>query len=179
MIMEIVQSTEDKPFSNATGDVSMGQFLSGKVRRYHQHIGMNQQVSDHSWGAALIITLCHPNPSANLLKAAITHDLHEYSSGDWPSPVKDRNPELKEIEKKERERHNQLYTMPDFVLSPADQAWLRFADKYEALLHLSFEVHFTPLLSELIRSAHEATALAYKELLNIGFFKEDEVKGTA
>jgi 5'-deoxynucleotidase YfbR-like HD superfamily hydrolase len=60
------------------------------VRRFHQH---PQLVDDtdgrHSHGVAcLAALLCEGAPSANLLMAALFHDLGEQIAGDVPAPTK-------------------------------------------------------------------------------------------
>lgn len=59
------------------------------VRRYHivPTIG-EQTVGHHSAGVALIIMMCHPTPSAELLKAALSHDLPEGQIGDIPAQTR-------------------------------------------------------------------------------------------
>ena len=52
-------------------------YRAGYTRRWHTTSYLDQSVAEHSWGVALIIMQNHPNPSANLLKAALLHDLHE------------------------------------------------------------------------------------------------------
>lgn len=62
---------------------------SGETERLHAvpHHG-SYSVGFHAWGVATIIALLHPNPSANLLKAALLHDSGEKFVGDSPSSMR-------------------------------------------------------------------------------------------
>ncbi len=68
----------------------------GEVRRYHTAKTMREQrVDSHSWRMAALLTFVWPDCSANLLRAAIMHDVSEIFTGDVPSPVKWRNQALR------------------------------------------------------------------------------------
>lgn len=68
----------------------------GHVRRYHTVETIGQQtVADHSWGVAMMVLQLQPDASANLLKAALFHDLAEYDTGDTPAHAKWRSKPLK------------------------------------------------------------------------------------
>lgn len=113
-------------------------YSSGGTRRYHNRPKLNQNVKEHSWGVALIITTLHPNPSASLLKAALLHDCSETKFGDFLSPAKVAFPELKELDIKLNKifwediekSHGMLYPH----LTEDEQLWLDFADMYECFL---------------------------------------------
>lgn len=109
-------------------------YRAGKVRRWHTHHSMTQTVADHSHGVALIIINEHPNPSTNLLKAAIVHDLGEWLSGDLPSYGKVANPKLKEVAgAAEASGLDHLgLAMPD--LNKEEKLWLKYADLKELYL---------------------------------------------
>lgn len=71
---------------------------SGEVVRFHNHSGIDKQKnSEHQWGVALIVEYIYPNCSKQLLLAALTHDAHEYFTGDIPFPIKQHSPELKGV----------------------------------------------------------------------------------
>lgn len=66
----------------------------GGVKRFHTHplLGENT-VAAHSWGVATILLhICEP--SMNLIKAALYHDIFEYLTGDVPFTAKRDTPEL-------------------------------------------------------------------------------------
>lgn len=117
--------------------LNSAQYMCGKIKRWHTHFGLKQTVADHSWGVATIISLMHPNPSANLLKAALLHDAGEFFTGDVPSPAKQANPELKILlDKIERDAMTKMQ-IPVFSLTEEEQLWLKFADIYEAYCFLT------------------------------------------
>lgn len=71
---------------------------AGIVKRSHTcRTLMDRNVAEHSHGVAmLIVALYAPSlPPADLLAAALTHDLSEIATGDIPAPVKRDNPALK------------------------------------------------------------------------------------
>lgn len=71
---------------------------SGEVVRFHAHTGMEKQKnSEHQWGVAMILQHIYPECSKTCLLAALTHDAHEYFTGDIPAPTKWKNPALASI----------------------------------------------------------------------------------
>lgn len=131
-------------------------FSSGGTRRYHNRPKLNQNVKEHSWGVGLIISVLHPNPSANLLKAALLHDCSEKIYGDFLSPAKIQFPELKELDK----RCNDIFWLDikekggmDYpMLTEAEQLWLNFADMFECYLFSKEEENEEILVDALARS---------------------------
>ncbi|SHG02049.1 HD domain-containing protein [Pseudosulfitobacter pseudonitzschiae] len=70
---------------------------AGAVLRWHAHrhlAGSGDRVDGHSARVAILILQFWPYPRAELLKAALTHDLGEFATGDIPGPVKRSSPEL-------------------------------------------------------------------------------------
>jgi 5'-deoxynucleotidase YfbR-like HD superfamily hydrolase len=60
-----------------------------EVTRYHTVTTLRREtVGHHSHGVALICRLLDPAASAQLLTAALLHDLAEHEVGDIPSPAK-------------------------------------------------------------------------------------------
>lgn len=112
-------------------------FNVGQVKRWHVvgHTVRPQDVAQHSYGVAVIITLLHPDPSAALLKAALTHDWGELVAGDLPRWVKERNPDVAQqleiLEEGNRQKFGVEYTA---LLSKEEIGWLRGADLLDAWL---------------------------------------------
>jgi hypothetical protein len=107
--------------------------MAGSTKRYHTWpmIG-EQQVSTHSWGVAVILTIiCEP--SAKLLKAGLFHDMGEHFGGDTPAPAKWANPrfaeELRTVERIEEERLGIDRVLG--TLSAQEQWFLDLADLLE------------------------------------------------
>jgi 5'-deoxynucleotidase YfbR-like HD superfamily hydrolase len=71
------------------------------VQRYHTHrMSQTRTVGYHSWAVAVLCDLLWTeahgeDPSADMLLAALHHDLTEYDTGDVPAWVKRRSPMLK------------------------------------------------------------------------------------
>lgn len=89
----------------------------GRVRRFHTE-GIAQNVAEHSAGVALILLETVPDCSANLLRAAIYHDLQEGITGDIPATVKwDASEEFRNhlngLEQQVRETYRFTYTLTE------------------------------------------------------------------
>jgi len=73
-------------------------YNGGRVVRYHSTtFPRKQSVAEHSYGVASLCALCSLNPSAELLSAALFHDIAECVTGDIPAPVKTNNKKLGEM----------------------------------------------------------------------------------
>jgi 5'-deoxynucleotidase YfbR-like HD superfamily hydrolase len=71
-----------------------------QVRRYHTvNLIVPETVGHHSANVALLVTSLCPEASANLLKAALYHDLAEQVTGDIPATAKWRSKALKDASK--------------------------------------------------------------------------------
>jgi len=72
-------------------------WLSGSTMRWHTSPALaatQDRVDAHSARVAVLILQFLPDAPADLLRAAITHDLGENAVGDLSCPVKRRDPEL-------------------------------------------------------------------------------------
>ena len=114
--------------------LTRSQYLSGKVRRWHTHHDLTQTNADHSWGVAMVLLHIHPNPSMQLIKAALEHDCGEYLTGDTPGYAKIASQVLKEeLDRLEVAAMQQLgFDFPHLELE--DAHWLSLADAIEAIL---------------------------------------------
>lgn len=114
-------------------------FAASQTKRWHAeaHVVRNQDVAQHSWGVAMWISILHPAPSANLLKAALHHDLGERLAGDMPFWAKKYNPEmaamLARVEEQVLIKHGLQTTA---CLSEDDRNWLKGSDMLDAWLFL-------------------------------------------
>lgn len=65
-------------------------FIAGaNVQRYHTVSTLQREtVGHHSHGVAMLCLVLEPDSSAELLQAALLHDLAEGVTGDIPSPAK-------------------------------------------------------------------------------------------
>jgi 5'-deoxynucleotidase len=115
-------------------------FNAGRVRRWHTNPVMSQHddYNDaHSGRVARIIADLHPNPSAELLKAALQHDDGEEWAGDVPYTAKIMMPlemleYLENVETNARiAKWGKCYVSD---LSESDYSWLKFADRLDAYM---------------------------------------------
>jgi len=108
----------------------------GHVKRWHtkQIIG-EQTVGHHSFGVVSLLLILHPNPSLDLLRAAMWHDMAEQVTGDVPSPILRSEHEFGTCHDKiEAEfMRNKLFVRMDH-LPFNDHSWLWACDKLECLL---------------------------------------------
>jgi len=109
---------------------------AGHVRRYHtvQTVG-HQTVAEHSFHVTLILLhLTQGKASAELLKAALYHDLPEVYTGDIPATAKWASPvlvnSLKLLEDVFDEHHDLRVN-----LSEDDKRLLKFADMAELVMY--------------------------------------------
>jgi 5'-deoxynucleotidase len=109
---------------------------AGYVRRYHtvQTIG-HQTVAEHSFNVAMILLdLTNGKAHADLLKAALYHDLPEVFTGDIPATAKWASPtlvnSLKLLEDVFDEHHDLRVN-----LSEDDKRLLKFADMVELVMY--------------------------------------------
>ena len=116
-------------------------WLSGRVMRWHTNprlAGTGDRLDGHHARVAQIILEHHPEPSAALLRAALTHDAGEMDVGDLPGDMKRQMPDVAErhalVEAVARDTIAGVF--PD--LSESDQTWLRWADRLDAYLWASW-----------------------------------------
>lgn len=136
---------------------------AGDVSRYHT-IGVNMQtVGHHSWGVAMLISKLHPNPSVNLLKAALWHDMAERVTGDLPAPVKWNNPQIaKALEELEAQ-----YMVQNGLTCPLtleEVQWLKFCDMLECYFYAE---QAGPSFKEVYLNAKKALEQRVAEYQNI------------
>jgi len=100
--------------------------------------GTGDRLDGHHARVAQIILEHHPEPSAALLRAALTHDAGEMDVGDLPGDMKRQMPDVAErhalVEAVARDTIAGVF--PD--LSESDQTWLRWADRLDAYLWASW-----------------------------------------
>lgn len=120
------------------------------VTRFHTVRTIRQQtVGEHSHGVALLVIAVYPEASANLLKAALCHDLAEAFTGDTPATAKWASPQLTEaLEALERQfirdygLHHELSELEAKVLKWADMAELVLYGMEEYLMGNRYAAEF-------------------------------------
>lgn len=114
----------------------------GGVKRYHNEQVDAQTVGHHSFGVAwLCWILMDGRPTAELLYAAIHHDLAEGIVGDVPAPTKRIIPGLKAaLDKHETEVMVEL-GIPEPKIDEWEKRILKFADIFEGMLFCISQRH--------------------------------------
>ena len=111
-----------------------------EVTRYHTVTTLRREtVGHHSHGVALICRLLCPAASAQLLTAALLHDLAEHEVGDIPSPAKRAygiGEQISELE--DRLLSGAGLSLP--ILTEAEQRTLKLADIAQGALFCAREI---------------------------------------
>lgn len=104
----------------------------GSVKRYHTRFTIGEQtVAAHSWGvAAILLDICEP--SVDLLRAALLHDVAEHVIGDTPANAKWASPDLKDALKDAEHAVEQEYKLA-VPLNEEDALMLSIADMLELM----------------------------------------------
>ena len=106
----------------------------GVTRRLHTVPMLGSQtVAQHSWGVAVLLVQLHPNPSLQLLKAALWHDVAEAWVGDVPATAKWRwRPLAHQVAFAELEIEDELGIRVN--LTDKEHQWLNGCDILELAL---------------------------------------------
>ncbi len=107
---------------------------AGAVKRYHTVPTLRtQNIAEHSWNIACLVLEIDPEASAELLAAAMFHDVGELYTGDIPANFKWEYPlitkNLCEAEDMFRDK-----MAPAHALSGMERDILKFADTAECVL---------------------------------------------
>lgn len=114
---------------------------SARVLRYHcEPVLRNQSVGEHTYGVMwLIMLMTNGLPSAQLLSAALMHDMHEYVTGDVPAPTKKLAGVKGLFDNMEASIEKSVnFEMP--TLLPEEEWLLKMADVLEGLAFCAFEL---------------------------------------
>lgn len=106
---------------------------SSAVIRFHTLRQIKYQtIAQHSHGVACLVMLIDSKCSAELLKAALTHDFHEQHVGDMPSTAKRMFPELGKAMNKATDTWDEDNDVA-WNLSTNEQLLLKLCDYLELL----------------------------------------------
>ena len=110
---------------------------SGSVVRFHEEpLPIDQNVGHHCWGVVVLLSIYHPGPSAQLLRAAALHDATEKLLGDPSFTSKILFPEIREFHKRlevEASREMEISWVTE-GLTQDDRRWIKWADTVEGML---------------------------------------------
>jgi 5'-deoxynucleotidase YfbR-like HD superfamily hydrolase len=121
--------------------------FGSETKRFHTMPTLREQrVDSHSHGVAMLcMLLAESEPSANLLLAALTHDLAEHKFGDLPAPAKRTMPDTVDVLGRRTFRQawgdmettalNEVGLRWDQMLSDKERRWLKLADAMEGCLY--------------------------------------------
>jgi len=106
----------------------------GAVSRYHAGLALRPyNVAMHSYNAVSLLMLLHPNPSPNLIKAVLWHDVGERWIGDTPRTAMWMDAEFGEMyERLEKRILDKLELFSS--LDPYELKWLKAVDTLELWL---------------------------------------------
>ena len=112
---------------------------AGAVERFHTRRAIRRQtVGEHSWGVAMVLmSICEP--SANLLKAAMLHDVPELATGDIPAPFKWAYPDLDDLLSQAEDRISAEWGVA-VELTDDELHLLKWADMFELCMYARTEV---------------------------------------
>ncbi len=115
--------------------------LAGMVQRYHSVPTITSDtVGEHTFGVVwLCALLSKGTPRAELLLAALWHDVPELTVGDVPSPVKRRFGLGLQFAQMEREVMDWMLQIPVPQLTSDEQHILTLADRIDGMLHCCYE----------------------------------------
>jgi 5'-deoxynucleotidase YfbR-like HD superfamily hydrolase len=124
-------------------DSLMPLYQAGEVRRFHtMRVLHPQSVGEHSWGVALMLLWLHDDklPSAQLMRAAIAHDLPEAWTGDIPAPAKWASKDLTDALHDMEKRFELKHGMNGHTLTAEEQDLMSFADMADLVLYCVTEI---------------------------------------
>lgn len=156
-------------------DPSYYLYTCANTRRWHTKPDFEQNVAQHSFGVALIIATQHPNPSPELLKAALFHDLHEKKSGDMPYEVKNLSPNIRQMEELLQQNFWDELPIKFPKLKKEELLWLEYADMLEVMFFLSSGKNILSPESAIILEQASAIVLQkVTELTKFGYFETSQ-----
>ena len=150
-------------------------YMSQFTRRWHTQPSVPvQTVAEHSFGMMMLLEALHPNPSVDLFRAVLRHDLHESLGGDIPFSAKRDYPFLKDFDLLVEKEFVDKFNLQPLHLSDVDLLWLLYLDRLEVLLYIE---NFTDQIEETeeIYKKTEAEIKPIETQLKIhGFLREPE-----
>lgn len=115
-------------------------FRAGFVRRWHTNPDLAHtcdRIDGHAGRVARIIIMLHPNPSFDLIRAALIHDDGESETGDLSATFKDRISVecMWQINDAESKAAEMIWgDALGYRITGSDLEWLRFADRLDAFM---------------------------------------------
>jgi len=151
-------------------------YKAGYVRRWHHRPEIQQQtVGQHTFGMLCLLLKLHPNPSSNLMKAIICHDLAESVYGDFSHEAKQALPQLNDIEASLSDTFLKSHGIELDKLDAKDRLWIDYLDQLEVLHYMAFHPD-DPEVEVIASAVFSVVSKLHKRLQALGFFLEPEDK---
>ena len=144
-------------------------WTAGRVMRWHIHphlAGSGDRLDGHHARVARIILALHPEPSVDILRAALTHDDGEAVTGDRPYGFTPCD----WCGDAEMDARDEMWGDKVGWVSCPDGAWLRFADSLDA--YLWAQHHAPQIMDQHEWQAHRGEIIALARALGV----EDKVR---
>jgi 5'-deoxynucleotidase YfbR-like HD superfamily hydrolase len=143
--------------------------MAGELTRFHAWPTLqNQTIAHHSWNVVRILFAIEPEPSMNLVKEAMFHDVGEVGSGDSPGHIKRANPDLRDA--LERLEHATRLSMcipwgisPPAYINDEERLILLIADKTD---QMEFAMHEMWLGNQFMKLVFERTQILVEDLID-------------
>lgn len=115
-------------------------YQAGSVKRWHTRQTIKEQdLAAHSWGVAMIVNVIWPG-NAELMRAALVHDLHESEAGDIPYPFKKNTPAVFDAYASQEDSFNKKHGI-EYNLGAEFKHALKWADMFELLMWSKREIN--------------------------------------
>lgn len=151
-------------------------YTSADTRRYHNKRGVPiQTVKEHSFGMLLLLLKLHPNPSANLMRAIVEHDLPETSGYfcDIPHDLKEEYPIFREIEAKVEAKFRSDFGLPENKLTDVEKIWLKYLDGLDVICYIEVNIpEPNPQSYEIYHNQMKKTQELFNQLQTFGYFQK-------
>lgn len=143
------------------------------VERWHTQPKIpGQTTGDHSFKMLVLLLKLHPDPSKDLMRAIIEHDLGERDGIDFPGNLKTEFPILKTLDNIFAERFADKHGFRKITLCESDELWLSFLDRFESLLYVTTNVHNISGEPKLVvERLTKSCSVLFDELKERGFFQ--------
>lgn len=127
-------------------------YSSGFVRRYHtEQMVKDQNTAAHAWGVASILLHLWPDDcTADMIYAALMHDVPEKTTGDIPATAKWGSTELKNaLDRFEDDIFIKM--LPQFpILTDRQRLQIKLSDMLELVLYCRYEMSLGNKNAEII-----------------------------
>jgi hypothetical protein len=104
---------------------------SGLVHRWHSNPDMahhSETLAEHQWSTAMIALKIDPYLSKDALIYALTHDVGEMRTGDWPAPFKRDEPEMRQRGAEMERDFRRKNVGPESILTDHEHRVVKIAD---------------------------------------------------